>query len=241
MKKYIFIAVSSSILLACGQTATSTAPTATVASSTVTVDEAPVQKQASLSENLKQAVFAGGCFWCVEADFEKLEGVSEAVSGYTGGRTDNPTYKEVTFRETGHFEAVRVTYDPAIVSYTQLLDYFWRHIDVTDPNGQFCDKGSSYRTAIFPDESEFAIAEQSKNDIAISKPFDGPVTTDIIPLGKFYVAEEYHQDYYKKNPVHYARYRIGCRRDARLRQLWGSSKGDNSAPIKASGSYGSGK
>ena len=176
----------------------------------------------SASENLKTAVFAGGCFWCIEADFEKLDGVIEAVSGYTGGRTKNPTYKSVSFTETGHFEAVDVTYDPAIVSYTELLDYFWRHIDVTDPNGQFCDKGSSYRSAVFPDESQFAIAEQSKNDIAVSKPFDGPVTTDIIPLSEFYVAEDYHQDYYKKNPRKYKFYRTGCRRDARIKQLWGA-------------------
>jgi len=184
--------------------------------------------QSVRSDGLEEMIVAGGCFWCVEADFEKLGGVLEAVSGYTGGRTENPSYKSVSYTETGHYEAVEVTYDSAVVNYTQLLDYFWRHIDVTDPNGQFCDKGSSYRTAVFANEDQIEIAEQSKNDIAVSKPFDGPVVTEILPLGTFYVAEDYHQDYYKTNPVRYARYRIGCRRDARLEQLWGPAKSNGS-------------
>lgn len=167
------------------------------------------------------AIFAGGCFWCVESDFEKLPGVIEAVSGYTGGRTENPTYKEVTYKETGHYEAVKVIFDPAKVSYDELLDYFWVNVDPTDPNGQFCDKGSSYRTAIFARPDQAPLAEASKNDVKANKPFSAPIVTPILEAGPFYDAEDYHQDYYKKNPIRYKYYRTGCRRDARLKQLWG--------------------
>ena len=221
MKKFIFTVLAGTALTACAPTNTSSGASTDAAAPSPASSQASTQSSVA-PENLKHAYFAGGCFWCVEADFEKLSGVIEAVSGYTGGRTDNPTYKSVTYYETGHYEAVKVSYDSSVVSYTQLLDYFWRHIDPTDPNGQFCDKGSSYRTAVFADESQLAIAERSKNDIAVSKPFDGPVTTEILPLGEFTVAEDYHQDYYKTNPIRYARYRIGCRRDARLEQLWGN-------------------
>ena len=147
----------------------------------------------------------------------------------------------MSYTETGHYEAVEVTYDPDVVNYQQLLDYYWRHIDPTDPNGQFCDKGSSYRTAVFANEAQIAKARASKNEIAVSKPFDGPVTTEILPLGTFYVAEDYHQDYYKKNPGHYQRYRTGCRRDARLEQLWGKASSQSDKAVKSQKSYGSGK
>jgi len=241
MKKLIFILLAGTVLTACAPTNTSSVAPSDAAVSSSSAKASVVQATSS-ADNLKHAYFAGGCFWCVEADFEKLDGVIEAISGYTGGRTENPTYTSVTRYETGHYEAVKVSYDASVVSYTELLDYFWRHIDPTDPNGQFCDKGSSYRTAVFADESQLAIAEKSKNDIAVSKPFDGPVTTEILPLGHFTIAEEYHQDFYKKKPVHYARYRNGCRRDARLKQLWGDSKPSGSnVPVETSGSYGSGK
>lgn len=231
MKKLILILGAALAFTACAPTSTTPSQDASIAAAK---PAKPVVAAEINPENLKTAVFAGGCFWCVESDFEKLDGVYEAVSGYTGGTTKNPSYKAVTFTETGHFEAVEVSYDPNIISYTELLDYYWRTIDPIDPNGQFCDQGSSYRTAIFANEEQIKIAEQSKNDIAVSKPFDGPVTTDIIALGTFYVAEDYHQDYYKKNPIHYARYRIGCRRDARLQALWGKAESN-------SGTYGSGK
>ena len=167
------------------------------------------------------AIFAGGCFWCIESDFEKVPGVISVVSGYTGGETLNPTYKQVTYAETGHFEAVKVTYDANAVSYDYLLNYFWHHIDPTDPNGQFCDKGSSYRTAIFarPDQVDAAIA--SKSHVEQSKPFKADIVTPVLSAATFYDAEEYHQDYYKKNPAHYNRYRVGCGRDRRVQQLWG--------------------
>ena len=218
MKKLILILCTTTafgVLSACTPTATN------VPSLTEANDVASESK--TIPDNAKKAVFAGGCFWCMESDFEKLDGVFEAVSGYTGGRTDNPNYKTVSYTETGHYEAVEVTYDPSVVNYQQLLDYYWRHIDPTDPNGQFCDKGSSYRTAVFANEAQIDAAQASKNDIAVTKPFDGPVTTEILPLGEFYIAEDYHQDYYKKNPNHYQRYRTGCRRDARLEQLWGKA------------------
>ncbi|MEP6344097.1 MAG: peptide-methionine (S)-S-oxide reductase MsrA [Maricaulaceae bacterium] len=235
MKKLALIFTATLSLAAC-------APSATTSSlKTSDTDNATTTVSQTLPDNVKTAVFAGGCFWCMESDFEKLDGVFEAVSGYTGGRTDNPNYKTVSYTETGHYEAVEVTYDPSVVNYGQLLDYYWHHIDPTDPNGQFCDKGSSYRTAVFADSSQIAEAEKSKNDIAVSKPFDGPVTTEILPLSAFHIAEEYHQDYYKKNPAHYKRYRVGCRRDARLEQLWGKSDAQGGKAVQSSGSYGSGK
>jgi peptide-methionine (S)-S-oxide reductase len=174
---------------------------------------------------LKTAVFAGGCFWCVESDFEKLEGVTEAISGYTGGSAETANYKTVSYTETGHFEAVEVTYDPSKVSYAQLVEYFWRHIDPTDPHGQFCDKGSSYRTAIFyANADEQAVVEKSLSALNETKPFQGDIVTTIATAKPFYKAEEYHQDYYKKNPIRYRFYRNGCRRDSRIKELWGNKK-----------------
>lgn len=168
------------------------------------------------------AVFAGGCFWCVEKDFEELPGVIEAVSGYTGGHTPNPTYKAVSRTETGHYEAVEVRFDPRQITYPELVEHFWKTVDPTDPNGQFCDKGSSYRTAIFTRPDQVASANRSKANLEKTKPFEASIVTPVLPATRFYNAEEYHQDYYKKNPIRYKYYRTGCRRDARLKQLWGS-------------------
>ena len=179
----------------------------------------------AVSEESKQnqtAIFAGGCFWCIEADFEKLKGVSEVISGYSGGSADTATYKQVTHKETGHFEVVQVSYDPQKISYAELVEYFWVHIDPTDPNGQFCDKGSSYRSAIFyGSEQEKNIVEASLEKLNESKPFEDPIVTTIAEAQPFYIAEGYHQDYYKKNPIRYNYYRNGCRRDKRIEQLWG--------------------
>ena len=168
-----------------------------------------------------KAIFAGGCFWCVESDFEKLEGVSEAVSGFTGGTLENPTYNG---NHQGHYEAVEVTYDPSIVSYEQLLDYFWRHIDPFDARGQFCDKGFSYLSAIFvADQNERELAEKSKQKVANQFP-DQTVVTPILDASTFYPiagGESFHQDYYKKNPVRYKYYRWNCGRDQRVQEIWG--------------------
>lgn len=170
---------------------------------------------------MKTAILAGGCFWCVEADFEKLDGVSEVVSGYTGGTTENPTYEEVTYGETGHYEAAEIYYDPSVVSYDELLDYYWKTVDPTDANGQFCDQGDSYRTAIFASPDQKAAAEASLADIKQTKPFDAPIVTPVKDLEAFYKAEGYHQDYYKKSSLKYKFYRTRCGRDGRLEDLWG--------------------
>ncbi len=167
------------------------------------------------------AIFAGGCFWCLEADFDKLPGVLATESGYTGGRTPNPTYQQVSAGGTGHTEAVRVSYDPAKVSYQQLVDYFWRHIDPTVKDRQFCDVGSQYRSAIFwQDEVERKIAEASRDALLKSGKLKH-VYTEIVAASAFYPAEEYHQDYYQKNPIRYNYYRFGCGRDARVAEVWG--------------------
>jgi peptide-methionine (S)-S-oxide reductase len=166
------------------------------------------------------ATFAGGCFWCVEADFDKVDGVISTTSGYTGGHTANPSYEQVSHGGTGHVEAVEIVYDPAKVSYKKLLDVFWHNIDPLAKDRQFCDHGDQYRSAIFyHDEEQRALAEASK--AAVEKRFEQPVATQIVPAGAFYKAEEYHQDYYKKNPIRYKFYRFNCGRDARLEELWG--------------------
>ncbi len=173
---------------------------------------------------LATAIFAGGCFWCTEADFEKLRGVVKAESGYIGGRLDNPTYERVSAGGTGHAEAVRVYYDASQVKYEQLLDHFWRNIDPTVKDRQFCDAGDQYRSAIFyQNEAERAAAMASKAALERSGRF-ARIYTEIVPAGKFYLAEEYHQDYYKKNPLRYNYYRFGCGRDARLKDLWGEKR-----------------
>ena len=169
-----------------------------------------------------KATFAGGCFWCVESDFDKVPGVISTTSGYIGGTVANPSYEQVSANTTGHAEAVEVVYDPAKVSYEQLLEKFWRSIDPTTKDRQFCDSGSPYRTAIFthgPQQAAAALA--SKGALEKSKPFKEPIVTTLEAAGPFYAAEGYHQNYYLKNPVRYNYYRYSCGRDARLKQLWG--------------------
>lgn len=167
------------------------------------------------------AIFAGGCFWCVEADFEKLDGVIEVESGYAGGDTPNPSYEAVSSGRTGHTEAVRIIYDPQKVSYAKLLDHLWRNIDPTVKNQQFCDVGSQYRSAIFwQTDAERQAAEASRDTLLKSGKFPD-IHTQIVPAKGFWMAEDYHQDYAAKNPVRYNYYRYGCGRDARLKRLWG--------------------
>lgn len=171
------------------------------------------------------AVFAGGCFWCVESDFEKVDGVLDAISGYTGGHVVNPTYKQVSAGGTGHVESVKVIYDPAKTDYNQLLESFWRHIDPTDAGGQFVDRGSQYRSIIFySDETQKRLAEASKQRLAASGQFDKPIVTEILPLGNFYEAEAYHQNYYEENPIRYKWYRSGSGRDQFLKKAWAMDK-----------------
>ncbi|ODS30723.1 MAG: peptide methionine sulfoxide reductase [Candidatus Scalindua rubra] len=170
----------------------------------------------------EKATFAGGCFWCMEHPFEKLEGVSEVISGYTGGRKENPTYEEVLAGVTLHFEAVQITYDPSKISYSELLDVFWRQIDPTDPGGQFVDRGLQYRTAIFyHNEEQKKLAEESKEQLDKSGRYDEQIVTEIIKATSFYEAEEYHQDFYKKSPRQYKAYRNGSGRDKFLERIWG--------------------
>ena len=177
------------------------------------------------SENLKKATFAAGCFWCTEADFEKLPGVVKVVSGYTGGNKENPTYAEVSSGNTGHVEAVQVYYDPSKISYEELLDYLWKHIDPTDAGGQFVDRGGQYRSAIFyHDEEQKRLAEKSKEALEKSGRFNKPIATEILKFTKFYEAEEYHQDYYKKSSLKYSFYRHGSGRDQFLEQVWGKER-----------------
>lgn len=171
--------------------------------------------------NATTAIFAGGCFWCTESDFEKVAGVLDAESGYIGGKTANPTYEQVSAGGTGHTEAVRVTYDAARVSYAQLVEFFWRTIDPTVKDRQFCDTGSQYRSAIFwQSEAERKIAEQSRDALLATGRFK-TIHTEIAQTSAFYPAEEYHQSYYKKNPIRYNYYRRSCGRDERLKNLWG--------------------
>jgi peptide-methionine (S)-S-oxide reductase len=170
---------------------------------------------------IAEATFASGCFWCGEKDFEGLPGVTEVISGYTGGRSPNPTYAEVGTNRSVHYEAIRVRFDPKKVTYDAVLEHFWHHVDYTDGGGQFCDRGDSYRPAIFVhDEQQRTAAEASKAALAASKGLTQPIPVPILPVATFTPAENYHQDYYKKNPVSYAFYRKGCGRDARLQQLW---------------------
>ena len=172
-----------------------------------------------------QAIFAGGCFWCLEEAMEKVPGVISAVSGYTGGTFKNPSYEQVSSGGTGHVEAVRVTYDPSKVTYAQLVEAFWHNIDPLDGGGQFCDRGEQYRAAIFPlDAEQRAVAEQSKRAIEASGKLKGGIVTTIQSAGPFYEAETYHQDYYKKNPVRYRYYKFACGRASRLETIWGSTK-----------------
>ncbi|MEO5988534.1 MAG: peptide-methionine (S)-S-oxide reductase MsrA [Candidatus Eisenbacteria bacterium] len=181
-------------------------------------------KHSAAPARTERAVFAGGCFWCMETAFEGLPGVITAVSGYTGGHTKNPTYEEVGSHTTGHLESVLVTYDPARVTYAQLLSRFWHSIDPTQSDGQFCDRGDSYESAIFVQGAEQQrLAEASKSAIARSGVLHGQIVTAIRPFAVFYPAEDYHQDFYKKDPLRYRTYRAGCGRDLRLQQLWGKA------------------
>ena len=170
-----------------------------------------------------EAILAAGCFWCVEADFEKLPGVLDAVSGYAGGRTENPSYKEVSRGDTGHAEVVRILYDPTQISYAELLQHFWKNVDPTTPNQQFCDRGSPYRAALFPLNAEQKAAAQDSLQAVIDSGRFEQVHVGIEQPGRFWPAEDYHQDYAQKNPVRYNYYRYRCGRDARLKALWGPS------------------
>ncbi|TSK07088.1 MAG: peptide-methionine (S)-S-oxide reductase MsrA [Geobacter sp.] len=175
---------------------------------------------------LQKATFAGGCFWCMEHPFDELPGVVSVTSGYTGGHTRNPTYEEVSAGGTGHAESVQVIYDPGKISYDKLLMRFWHNIDPTAKDSQFCDAGHQYRSAIFyHDEEQRRLALKSKQALEANKPFKGTIVTEIVPATEFYPAEEYHQHYYKKNPLRYSYYRLSCGRDHRLKELWGDQAG----------------
>ena len=176
-------------------------------------------------KQLKTATLAGGCFWCVEADFEKVDGVVEVISGYSGGNEENPTYEDVSAGRTGHVEAIQVHYDPKKITYRQILDVFWRHVDPTDPGGQFVDRGSHYRTVIFyHDDEQRRLAEDSKRALDNSGRFKRPMVTEIVKFSKFYPAEDYHQDYYKTHSLRYKFYRLGSGRDQFIKEAWGDEK-----------------
>jgi peptide methionine sulfoxide reductase msrA/msrB len=185
----------------------------------------PVSPGLSAYTKTDMATFAGGCFWCMQPPFEKLNGVIEVIAGYTGGRTENPTYKEVESGTTGHVEAIQVTYDPSKITYLQLLDVYWRQINPTDSGGQFVDRGAQYRSVIFyHNDEQKKLAETTKHALDASAMFDRPIMTDIVQAAKFYKAEEYHQDYYKKNPVRYEFYRYNSGRDHYIEKAWADDK-----------------
>ena len=181
------------------------------------------EKKETVNEaGLEIATFAGGCFWCVESDFDHVDGVVRTISGYTGGHLENPTYRQVTTDTTGHREAVQIYFDPERVSYAELLEIFWRSVDPTDAGGQFCDRGKSYTTAVFYNsEEQRRLAEASKAKLEREGTLKRPIATTIEDGGTFYPAEDYHQDYYKNNPLRYKLYRYSCGRDARIKELWG--------------------
>jgi len=188
----------------------------------VLLSASPRMTDAATPARVAKATFAGGCFWCMQPPFDGLDGVVSTTAGYTGGQKLNPTYEEVSSGGTGHAEAVEVIYDPTRIRYEQLLEVFWHNIDPTTSNGQFCDHGTQYRSAVFfHDEAQRRLAEESK--IAVAAQLKAPVVTEITPASVFYPAEDYHQDYYKKNPVRYKIYRYGCGRDQRLNAIWGAS------------------
>ncbi len=211
-------AAGSFLLTACTPNPSSSAGPAPAAQTAPTdVAVAPVVN----GKPMAYALFAGGCFWCIEADFEKLAGVLAVESGYTAGQTPQPTYEQVSAGHTGHTEAVRVLYDPSQVSYAQLVDYFWRHIDPTVKDQQFCDVGPQYRSGIYwQNEAERATAEASRDALIKSGRFS-TIHTELAPSSAFHLAEDYHQDYYKKNEMRYSYYRLSCGRDARVKKLWG--------------------
>lgn len=193
----------------------------------ISMDKASQKEMNDKPQQTQEAVFAGGCFWCTESDFEKVDGVIEAISGYTGGKQANPTYDQVASGITQHIEAVKVVYDPNKITYEELLDIFWRHVDPTDAGGQFVDRGSQYRSVIFyTTDQQRSMAERSKNNLAATDRFGKPILTEILPLGPFYPAEDYHQDYYKKNPLRYHWYRSRSGRDQFLKKTWAGMKED---------------
>ena len=180
--------------------------------------------EAKPAAKLETAIFAGGCFWCMEAPFDQLPGVTEVLPGYTGGKKLKPTYEEVSAGSTGHAEVVRVIFDPALISYTKLLDVFWHQVDPTTENAQFCDQGSQYRSGIFyTTDQQKTEAEKSKQDLQKSGIFKSKLVTEITKASEFYVAEDYHQHYYKKNPIRYRYYRNACGRDRALESIWGKA------------------
>ncbi|WP_303721337.1 peptide-methionine (S)-S-oxide reductase MsrA [Malonomonas rubra] len=184
-----------------------------------------MDKMMTDSSGLSRAIFAGGCFWCMEPPFEKLPGVIAVVSGYTGGNRPNPSYKEVSAGGTGHAEAVEVTFDPQLISYQRLLEVFWQQIDPTDAGGQFVDRGKQYRSGIYPlNDDQMQQAQASKRELVASGRFKQPIITEIVQAGPFYPAEDYHQDYYKKNPLRYKYYRYGSGRDRFLDRVWGEDR-----------------
>ena len=214
LMRRLVLALGTSALVACSPSASTGQNPTAAAPAVLTPAGGPTAK----------AVFAGGCFWCVESDFDKLPGVLTTTSGYTGGKTANPNYQEVSSHMTGHAEAVEIVFDPARISYAQLVEHFWRTIDPTTKDRQFCDVGSPYRSAIFTlDAQQMRIAQTSRGELEKTKPFSAPIVTEVLAADTFYPAEEYHQDYYLKNPVRYNYYRSGCGRDARLKQLWGNA------------------
>lgn len=193
-----------------------------LAATAVAQTEAP---KAEADRKLEVATFASGCFWCTESDFDKVKGVVETTSGYMGGTTPDPTYEQVSTGTTGHAEVLQLKYDPREVTYEELLDVYWRNVDPLDGGGQFCDRGSQYRPAIFyHTEEQKRLAETSKTTLEESGRFDQPIAVEITTASTFTPAEDYHQDFYLRNPVRYTFYRIGCGRDARLEALWGKSK-----------------
>jgi len=216
--------IASSLLLATAGCAALSGPATAEDNGAVSTTEHPVGGYAASATEgeLAVAVFAGGCFWCVESEFDGLEGVVSAISGYTGGDEKNPSYKQVAGKKTGHVEAVRVLYKPEVVTYTTLIDLFWRNIDPFQTDGQFCDRGKPYHTAVFTaDETQKRLAESTR--AAVAERFGRDVVTPIRPATIFWPAEEYHQDFHLKNPRDYKSYRKGCGRDRRLEELWGPS------------------
>lgn len=188
-----------------------------------TSSQAKTEGAISKDAKLDVATFGSGCFWCTESDFDKVKGVVTTISGYMGGKTLNPTYKSVSAGGTGHVEVLQVTFDPSQVSYKTLLDYYWRHTDVVDGGGQFCDRGDQYRPVIFvhtPEQRQLAV--EGKADLEKSGRFSKPIAVQIVDASTFTPAEDYHQNYYEKNPLKYRYYRYSCGRDARIRQLWGN-------------------
>ena len=197
-----------------------------VAAGAVRAADSSSQKGGAPASQLQKATFAGGCFWCMEHPFDELPGVVSVTSGYTGGQKKNPTYQEVSAGGTGHAESVQVVYDPAKISYDKLLERYWHNVDPTVKDRQLCDTGHQYRSAIFyHNEEQRRLAVQSKQALEKGNHFKGPVLTEVVPASEFYPAEEYHQHYYKKNPVRYHYYRSACGRDKRLKELWGDKAG----------------